>query len=504
MFPPPRRGRNKEGNPVKIGSCAATVSRKRSQETDHKLYPPEVDSRSRSNMPVETLERLTTPTPKKLEILIDPDPGGTYEGNFDINGTIIFARSSDRNLVPPESQEPEKTTPLDFEKDLRGINRVKRFLKDGGVEMPEGVILNYNIALALWGFQEARLAGKVEEFKKQETQQVEKALRERYNSTQSTLVYIIDENLRLRNDIYPKEPFAKGMQRGVLYLRQQGSPDSEREEKELEGFLKIEEIMVNPETALHTKMMVISPPSKLKGSIYTNNFVDFYELVRDEQTGKRVVRMTRFATSATYAEGATDTYFLSHPTTIDATDTRSIHEIFGTMFSRGKGTAEEKDMQIVLSKSVERIRFYINALCNPVATAENIAVAFNAIPNGADLLRKGLKAAKEAVVKGVARVFNSLPVFSNIREEVEWLGRLPVEQIAAACGMSAGFSVRGLLRGIGNFISNISRIFSGGYSSVTISTENGDYHIGSCVVCKRGNVLVGGCDICTSCEKTMG
>lgn len=33
--------------------------------------------------------------------------------------------------------------------------------------------------------------------------------------------------------------------------------------------------------------------------------------------------------------------------------------------------------------------------------------------------------------------------------------------------------------------------------------SSGDYHLGSCVICKRGNVLIGGCDICTSCEEIM-
>lgn len=33
--------------------------------------------------------------------------------------------------------------------------------------------------------------------------------------------------------------------------------------------------------------------------------------------------------------------------------------------------------------------------------------------------------------------------------------------------------------------------------------SSGDYHFGSCVICKKGNVWVGGCDICTSCEENM-
>lgn len=449
-------------------------------------------------MSVEAPASLTTTTPYKLEVLINPDPGGTYEGSFNINDTIIFARSSDRILPPAEPQEIRKTPPLDFEKDFRGIDRVRRFFKEGGVIMPEA-ILNYNPILARWGFEEAKQDGKVDDFKEHETKQVEKTLRERYNSAQSIVIYTIDENLRFRNDIYPKEPFAEGIQRGVLSLRQQGSPDCEREEKELEGFLKIEKVMTDPETSLNTKMMVMSPPSTLEGSIYKMNFVDFYELVTDEQTGKAVVKMTRFATDATYGD-VTDAYLLSHPTGIDPADTRSVQSIFQEKFGRAKDVSEEEYIQTILSNSKERIKFYIDTLCNPSATAESIAVAFQAVLNGADIVGRGFKRIVETVFKGVTRVFNRMPDFRNTREEVEWLGRQRVEQIAAACGTSVGFSIRRLLNGIGS-ISNFSRIFSGGFSSRSI--EGTDYHLGSCVVCKKGNVLVGGCDICTSCEQNL-
>lgn len=48
-------------------------------------------------------------------------------------------------------------------------------------------------------------------------------------------------------------------------------------------------------------------------------------------------------------------------------------------------------------------------------------------------------------------------------------------------------------------------IFSGNSTILGTSASlesSGDYHLGSCVVCKKGNVLVGGCEICTSCEHT--
>ncbi len=453
---------------------------------------------------VETVNTSVAAPLKKLDILIAPDPGGRFEGSFNINDTIVFAQPLDRISPNTEPEEPIKTAPLDFEKDLRGIARVRRFFKEGGVTVPES-ISNYDLASAKWAAEEARLAGTVEGFKEYETEQVEKALGERYNSAESVITYLIDQSFRLRNEKHSDEPAAIKIARGNVYLQRQGSPDSEREAKELEGFLKVESLLADPATPIDTKMMVISPPSKLEGSIYVKNFVDFYELVTDDKTGKRMVRMTRFATDATYGEGVTDAYLLSHPTRIDSTDASSVEKIFLDKFSKGKDVTEEKEKQTILSKSKERIKFYIDVLCNPAATAESIALAFQAVLNGADVVGRGFERIVETVFKGVTRVFNNVPTFRNIAEEVDWLGRLVVEPVAAACGISGGVSIQSIRKflsgGIGNLISNFSMIFSGGLSY--IRTEKGDYHTGDCVSCKRASVLVGECDICTSCEQNM-
>ncbi|TSC87843.1 MAG: hypothetical protein G01um10147_346 [Microgenomates group bacterium Gr01-1014_7] len=396
--------------------------------------------------------------------------------------------------LPTSIQSAEIATPQlvvvpeintsELENDLDEVDKLQReFNRALGIDTDGEGIKNYNPVLARWRYEKLTTDEQRLQFREHETKQVETALRERHDSAESSLIYTIDENQRLRNSkIFPTEPFAQGIQRGVLYLRRQGSPDSEREEKEVEGFLKVERAMVNPETPINTKMMVISPPSRLNGSIYVKNFVDFYELA--EVNGKRVVKMTRFASSASYGE-ATDAYLLSHPTRIDP-DNRSVHDVFRDRFEGKKDALEENRMQEVLTGSKGRIRFFIDALCQGIADAESIAVALNAVLNGADLIKKGFNSFKEKIV---------LPVFRSIREEIDWLGRLPVEAIAAACGISGGFGIRG------KGIKSISSIISTGFSSVNI--EGADYQLGSCVVCKRGNVWIGGCSICTSCEENM-
>ncbi len=64
----------------------------------------------------------------------------------------------------------------------------------------------------------------------------------------------------------------------------------------------------------------------------------------------------------------------------------------------------------------------------------------------------------------------------------------------------AGGGIRGSksVMALGGIFTVGSRFYS---SSSFLSPEKGDYHLGSCESCKRENVLVGDCSICTDCEK---
>ena len=244
--------------------------------------------------------------------------------------------------------------------------------------------------------------------------------------------------------------------------------------------------MVDPETPVNTKMMVISPPSKMDGTIYVKNFVDFYEL--QEIQGKKVVKMTRFASDASYPEELSDAYLLSHPTRID-TDERNVHEIFREKFESKKGALEESKMKEVIVGSQGRIRYFVEALCE--GDPESIALSFNAVLNGADMLRRTVDQMKNVI----------LPAFKSVRDEVDWLGRQVVERIAAACGTSSGFSLKK-----GFKIKSSSK--SGSLDALSTLLAGSDEH-GSlkfkCENCDRTNIRPRGelLDKCQHCHSSV-
>ncbi len=396
--------------------------------------------------------------------------------------SLAITETSDRISPVVEAPEPIKIPSLDHQKDLKGIQRILRWFQDGGV-MLSNKITNYELAPARWAALEASSTDSIDTFKQHEIRQVETALGERYGVAESPIIYQIDDSNRLRNEIYPKEPFAQGMQRGVAYLKEKGSPDGEREQKEVEGFLKIEAVLTDPEIAIGTKMIVCSPPSQLEGSNYFKNFVDCYE-----KTDQKVVTMTRFATDATYGEGFTDAYALSHPDLYEATDLRSGQEIVAEKYGLAKNVVTVKERDSILEGSKERIQFYIDTLSNPNASPESIFVAFQAVLNGADRIARGFKSIVQTVFKGVKKEFNNLPTFKNIAEEVRYWGHLPVELVKAACGTSGG----GALKGIKGAMRSIGQLIKGGIDKM-FKSKNG------CSKCGRMGLELE-CGVCDNCK----
>lgn len=77
-----------------------------------------------------------------------------------------------------------------------------------------------------------------------------------------------------------------------------------------------------------------------------------------------------------------------------------------------------------------------------------------------------------------------------------------IEDLKRISGCAGGGSSMGSksIRALGGIFS-IGSVYYAGYPS--INSEHGEYHVGSCGSCKRHNVIVGECGICTSCEKVI-
>lgn len=121
---------------------------------------------------------------------------------------------------------------------------------------------------------------------------LESALGERFNLQISQVVYRIEDS-RIISDEHD-EPFLDVIKRGQKYREENGSRDLEREQAEVEGFEKVQEILTDPEHQ-DAKVIIISPKGQAD-SMYQHNFFDVYE-----KRGDRII-MSRYASSASYEE----------------------------------------------------------------------------------------------------------------------------------------------------------------------------------------------------------
>lgn len=453
-------------------------------------------------MSVETKQDFPTPKLdsglkdlKQMDVLVQPDPGGTYKPDFSFENTIIIAQPMDRILPNIEPQEQVINRPLDNEKYLADVARLQRiFNRTLGIRVDEaGEIRNYNPVLARAMYEQLETEEERARFHQYEVVQVETALKERYHAAEGTAVYSIDASSRLRSRDLPLEAFDSVLARGVTYRKELGSPDSEREQAELTGFLKIQRKLADPATPLHSKMLVVSGPGTVAGTIYGDNFVDIYEL-GEEADGKRIVIMTRFASSADYeqykekitslrptyfneAKGAVDAWFLANPVYLDAgIKQRSAGELFEQITGDKAGGMTGEKMREILEESKPRIGYLVEAIKAPVFNPKEIALAVNAVLKGAELAVKRLDRLKEKALESIAGFIERVPVFKNIVEEMAWLGRQIVEQIRGACGWSGSYSLGGIAQSIGGLVSRIAGGLSVGFS------KDKDYciHCGAC------------------------
>lgn len=123
---------------------------------------------------------------------------------------------------------------------------------------------------------------------------VETAIGERFN------VELFQETYQIKNDLifHPsfKEPFIEVMRRGQKYRCDNGSNDTIRENAEVVGFEKVQDLLTKPNAQSDEKIIVISPHG-CKNSIYQHNFFDVYQRDPNGQ-----ITMSRFTCKFEYME----------------------------------------------------------------------------------------------------------------------------------------------------------------------------------------------------------
>lgn len=255
---------------------------------------------------------------------------------------------------------------------------------------------------------------------------LETMLGERFNVELTRVTYKIEDN-QLTSSQHD-EPFIEIIKRGQKYRQKNRSAETERELAEVEGFEKVQKILIDPQFE-DTKVVVISPRGK-KSSIYQHNFFDIYE-----KHGDRII-MCRYTSRATYEQfrqaadkidpsndlpaNPTDADFLKTP----LVSNKNIGEILD-LFPPDEGVITHQDLQKIHRFCTQII---INYISNPSY------LTFNALLNVADRISQAPRApGSDPKVGRPIKPFEIAQVISHF-------GYLPVRRVVAGCGLQGNFS----------------------------------------------------------------
>lgn len=264
--------------------------------------------------------------------------------------------------------------------------------------------------------------------------QLDTFLGERLNVLLSKNKYEIKNNLMYGEDM--DEPFIEVIKRGVDYRRKaegENRVDKKREEAEIEGFLKIQDALCNPNTQMGTMMLSISPKGS-KESLYQHNFYDIFTLKQAQ--GKRFIEARRYSSALSYEEykdklklllhivdAPDDAYFLSHPVKIDpSTSLRVFFENADQIHSY-----LHKNHDFMKIEDFEKILLSLEGLKREYIIRRNPHI-LDAIMNKAD------------IKAGFYDDFIIPSTLLTVDQEIDFLGRQPVRPVAAGCGSSGSVS----------------------------------------------------------------
>lgn len=278
------------------------------------------------------------------------------------------------------------------------------------------------------------------------TFQLQTLLGERYHTGLSKYSYRIEDG-----QIYPEgatEPFLNMLERGRDYRKLHGSKDTLREDAEVVGFQKIQEVLCGDETPTGTMMVSISPRG-VKGSIYQHNFYDVF--TKKEKDGKSYIEARRYSSALDtkeslekarqidelFGEGenVSDAYFLANPLRVSPTDTQfktpdDLHAFLHTEHQ----AMNEEDFSEIIRICTPLIMYYINALTEDPDNDSLQKLSFNALLNKADEVADRLEAQEETIFMSTRNVSH---------RDIRTLGYMTVRAVDTGCGLSGGFAMGG-------------------------------------------------------------
>lgn len=278
--------------------------------------------------------------------------------------------------------------------------------------------------------------------------QIEKAIGERFSVEKSPVKYFI-KNGRLMSPDYDR-PVVEQYKIGQEFLTSQGSTETTREEAEVGGVAKAEQIFSDENHSLDLAVIIASPRGP-HGSLYFDNCFDVYRQQEDE-----TIIMTRYHSTLSLEkffqakqklkpdiekpDVLTDAFFLDNP--IPTTEKKEeILQIFGI----DSKTISYDQFLTIISMTREYIGDYLNTLKSiDLETFDSkkvgeVKISINAIFNASDRAKNILDYPPTFFIP---QIQNSLrePVFSFGHPQI--LGRQEVRIVSGGCpGGQKGFSV---------------------------------------------------------------
>lgn len=285
--------------------------------------------------------------------------------------------------------------------------------------------------------------GRVENFKSFTEMQLITALGERFNRGLSRYSYRNEDGILYGE--HSDEPFLNVLERGRAYREINGNPiDHPREEAEVIGFKKIQEVLGNPDTPTGTIAISVSPPGG-EGSIYKHNFYDGFqkkddgsiEVVRFSNAlsaRETVEKLKELDSSIRVPENVSDVELLSNPFILSADSASELTlDKLHAHLHKEHDVMNERDFAIVQDMCAFLIVSYINSLLEDPDNFNKHARLYNAILNKADEVSDSLKENRS--------VENIKSSSFMTEQEVYYLGSQPVREVDTGCGFSGGMII---------------------------------------------------------------
>ena len=328
-----------------------------------------------------------------------------------------------------------------------------------------GSMKNYNPVLARWNWERLQMPEQRQLFRENEFKNITTALRERHQTKESRLALFVDENNKIRNDAFPDEPYENMLERGRAYREKEGSRDLVREAAEIEGFKKIQILLTSPDTPVGTTFMVISPPSVVKDSPYTHNFVDGYQSAIDPDSGKLILNYVRFSSPIAVEEYAPiakrldpeflqrkkeqeevtggnipmDAWYLQNPFMIPAQEGQTIDSVFQEYFANDIKAMEEDAWHELDQVYLPYKLYLLDQLTKPDFDPIAIAEAYNAMLVSTKKEHHEKRAEAKVVFDAKTHKLEN-DDYQRIAAFVSRHGRDSVQEVKAGCGNSGGFA----------------------------------------------------------------